>query len=885
VRTHLIALAIAAVIAVAAVPVSGASASGSAGTDVALPATDSKAEVTGRGPFKDLKVTVNQTKNLLNQAISVTWTGAAPTRHGPGLFAGNYLQLMQCWGDDDGTNPDNPGPPPEQCVAGARAATYGGVSGGQFPPFSFTTERVISEKTWKNFDPKVGFLDSRTGYVWRSFRSVDGKVVGAHLDPTFQPDVVGGVYWLNPYFNIVTTNETAAAPTGVDGKGSQLFEVTTGVESSGLGCGQQVQPVASGGKRIPKCWLVVVPRGLASTENDGTPYEGKSADTFGVQTSPLAPSQWTNRIAIPLEFNPVDTPCSLAADQTRIAGSQLAAPAVSSWQPKLCENSKLQPYVYGTINDASARQQLVQAPVGAPGLVVVSRPVDQSLLDPNSPVVYAPLTLSGTVIGFNVERNPKLSSPAEEQALATVPVARLNLTPRLLAKLLTQSYAQQVSIEGQAPYPWVKGTPSHMGNDPDFLQFNPEFEQLSVANGKNFGGFVMPATNSDAARQIWDYVLADPEAKAWLDGAADPWGMKVNPLYASKTDANPTGVAFGDPVPSSFPKNDPYCYQGPPTGVNGTLVPPPLCGTDWLPYTESLRDAARLTRAADDQAKVVSNPFAISTDQIWTRDVPQPLGSRSMLSITDSASAFQYGVQAAHLSRAGDDGSGRQFIAPDVKGFTAGVDAMKPAGEQAVLEPDPLSSAPGAYPLTVLTYGAIKPLALDAPARGQYAAFVDYASADGQAPGQRIGELPPGYAPLPAALKTQATNAAKSIRELAPPAPTADTSSSLDESPPPAPNLPASNPATASRSSLSTLHLPATPPALASLAASNHVAAAPAPTSAPKRGITPAVKAAITRFVLPVLGALALLAALGALEITKRPRRGIRSDTSQEPVD
>ena len=121
-------------------------------------------------------------------------------------------------------------------------------------------------------------------------------------------------------------------------------------------------------------------------------------------------------------------------------------------------------------------------------------------------------------------------------------------------------------------------------------------------------------------------MLADPEAKAWLDGIPDEWGMRVNPVYATTAAANSNGVAFGDPMPDSFPKSDPYCYQGPPPGPDGSIVPPPLCGTDWLPYTQSLRDAARLTRAADDGARIVENAFAISSDQVWGRDSPQYLG-------------------------------------------------------------------------------------------------------------------------------------------------------------------------------------------------------------------------------------------------------------------
>ena len=119
----------AAAVAMAANPVNGDSVAGTAGTDVSLPKTDSQVTVAGRGPFKSLQVTVNQTQHLLNQAISINWSGAAPTvQNGGKTFFENYLQFMQCWGDDDGTNPDNPGPPPEKCEAGASTA-QGAIAG------------------------------------------------------------------------------------------------------------------------------------------------------------------------------------------------------------------------------------------------------------------------------------------------------------------------------------------------------------------------------------------------------------------------------------------------------------------------------------------------------------------------------------------------------------------------------------------------------------------------------------------------------------------------------------------------------------------------------------------------------------------------------------
>ena len=278
---------------------------GSAGTFTALPSTDSQVSVSGRGDFSGMTFTVNQTRNLVSQAVSINWTGGKPTKSSTSRFQENYVQVMQCWGDDDGTNPANPGPPPEQCVYGAADGLPDSILGGLFPSSGQAVTRIISRTTWANYNPAVGTLDPQTGLIWRGFRSVDGSFVGRHTNPDYNPFQAGSNFWLNPLFNSTTTNEVPGGRTGPNGEGSTLFRIDTGVESSGLGCGQRLVPAGGGAARIPKCWIVIVPRGAASVENAGTPFEA-SADTAGVYTSPLAPEAWANRVAVPLDFNPVD---------------------------------------------------------------------------------------------------------------------------------------------------------------------------------------------------------------------------------------------------------------------------------------------------------------------------------------------------------------------------------------------------------------------------------------------------------------------------------------------------------------------------------------------------------------------------------------------------
>jgi hypothetical protein len=747
---------------------------GSQGVNTALPATASQLTVNGRGKFADLAITVNQTQELTNQAISVTWTGGVPTVSTPGTFAEHYLQIMQCWGDDDGTVPDNPGPPPEQCVQGAVGGTPGGLGGSLFPPGQ-QLGRIISRRGWENFDEVTSAVDEAVdpaGNVWRQFRSVTGKAIGAHADTNFNPALGGGDFWLNDLFNVVTTNEVAGSKTSPNGTGAELVQVLTGVQSSGLGCGQRVQAVAGGDPKIPKCWLVVVPRGSWQDENVGTPTEDEGNGVSpGVTTSPVAPTAWANRIAIPLEFNPVDSPCDISANSRRIAGNELSFGAVAKWQPALCAGGAIPPFVYAPVPDSNARRQLSQPTSGSPGLVAINRPLDEQAVDPKNPIVYAPLTAQGITIGFNVERLPRAIDVPEDEAralepLAGVRVSELNLTPRLVAKLLTQSYRSQFPAGGTAPpdYPWLRANPRDLAEDPDFQKFNPEFTVIRSGDSRTFGGLQLPSGNSDAARYVWEWVLADPEAKAWLDGQPDAWGMSVNPYYSTNAATNPTGVAFA--APDSFPKSDPYCATFPPYGLDNRVEPSPICGTDYMPYRRSFLDAAAVTRAASTQAKIDQNPNAFTSAQAWSTEVPQLIGGRSILALTDTASARLFGLQVANLSRAGDNGDNRVFVAPDQAGLGAGIAALVPSATEGVLEVDPNVDAPSAYPLTTLTYAAIAPLNLDAAARADYATFLLYAATAGQEAGFSFGQLPPGYVPLPDAFRAQTVEAAARVATL-----------------------------------------------------------------------------------------------------------------------
>src|SRR5262249_8476018 len=143
---------------------------------------------------------------------------------------------------------------------------------------------------------------------------------------------------------------------------------------------------------------------------------------------------------------------------------------------------------------------------GGPGMAVVSDPVPSDMVDPADPPVYAPLTLSAAVIGFNIDRLIRLgvTGPAGVN-IAGGRVAHIHLTPRLVAKLLTESYVNQFyqfnpSRPGSTTgHDWLAHNPISLGTDPDFLQFNPEFTLLQCEGIIDCGGLIVEQPTADAA--------------------------------------------------------------------------------------------------------------------------------------------------------------------------------------------------------------------------------------------------------------------------------------------------------------------------------------------------------------------------------------------------
>jgi hypothetical protein len=675
--------------------------------------SDSAVTVSGNpdGPFAKLNVTVSQTKNLINQTVKVSWTGATPTVN-PDDFLINYLQIMQCWGDAVA------GPDRTQCQ-------YGGLfsSGGDTPGPWVLTRQVSTSVA----DPKEPLK-----------RGTDGSLAYVPFWPADRPQPTGsGTGNINDFFDSQVTNEIPLARTHGDGTGKEFFEVQTVTQAAGLGCGEPI--TTDGVTKGRSCWLVVVPRG--NTEVDGTIRDGTN-NSQQLQSSPLSESNWQNRIAIPLEFQPVGQRCPIGAPERPLIGHELAVDAVSSWQPALCAGGGSL-FSYTQLPDDVARSQV---PDGR--LALVTNPIPPDQVSADHPLIYAPVGLSGLAIAFNVEHQPPHDASPADLELNGLRFTSMKLTPRLVAKLLTQSYRSSV----EAP-DVVKDNPPGLLFDPEFLALNHEYE-----------GFVNPTApapdalvqinGADVTSLLWSWVVADPDARAFLAGTA-ALGMKINPN--NKDLILPT---------STFPRNDQSCVDS--TSSTITLR---TCNLDTHPYTKDMHDAGRAASRGDTEAQ---RPTDVGGGAALPKAVPrQTAGRRGLLAVVDAATAARYGLPTAQLLNA----SG-QFVAPTTESVLAGEAAMKPSAVTGVLASDPGASDPNAYPLTALSYAVTAPSMLDAAAGKDYAAFLRQAGGLGQQPGIEPGNLPAGMVPLPDSLKAQTIAAAAAIE-----AQTREASSSPQTSP------------------------------------------------------------------------------------------------------
>lgn len=691
---------------------------GAPAASAADPAGSSAVTLSGTGDFADLKVTVGQTKNLINQTVRVTWTGGIQTAS---LSDGNYLQIMQCWGDDPA------GPDPTQCEFGAYLPNADINTQSRLQPLPLDPRLTIPT------DPSLQYLP-----FWPA---------GAAKPTAYTKDT-------NEYFDNQITNEVSQARTRPGGTGLIDFEMQTVRESAGLKCGDPTGGSPRG------CWLVVVPQG-AHPQN------------------PLSLASWAHRIQFPLNFLPVGQPCPLTAPERLIAGNEAVLDAISSWQPALCTNGGAL-YTYTQLTDNLSRSQVTQGT--DPSLAIMADPVPPIQMAADRPLVYAPIAASGLTFAFSIVANANAPGPT-----AGLPFTSMKLNARLVAKMLTQSYrnslasfggalsdADAATIGSTAHAAELQSNPISLTSDKEFLQLNPEFAAGFAPEVDS----LVQLNPADLTGELWAWVLSDPDAKAFIDGTPDPYGTVVNPANKNLT------------LPlDTFQRGDDSCIAVNTAQDTSSTLLRAFCASDARLFANDMHDAARSASRGDPQALTpVWN--AQVAPPAFTKKVREPLENHALIAVVDSATATRFDLPTASLLNAAGN-----YVNPDAAGLQAGLDAMKPRTDvPALLQADPTSKSPTAYPLTAVNYAAVSPQTLvgtdGMKEAADLAAFLKYAAGAGQTQGQLPGELPLGFLPLSQKLKAQTFAAATTVAAgavTATPAPSPAPTSAPTPAPTPVP--------------------------------------------------------------------------------------------------
>ncbi len=688
-------------------------------------------------PFPDLKVTVSQTENLMSQGVAISFSGLKKsTRPGGGSGGSNFLQIAQCWGED----PQNPGHPDRTtCQYGITGNPAGSRDN------SINTQFVDSHDADYSFEKDPG-----QSYTSVPFKAVTGEVVTSieerdgvkHVSDTVNANE-------NQFFTALTTNFVPWAGADDSGVGASKFEIQTVMQSPALGCGT---PIVTGTTATGQsCWLVFIPRGTA---DNGQPE---------ISTSGLFWNSWQHNIAVKLDFRPVGVRCEIGGAERQLSGSELVSAAVASWQPKLCAGASGSAFVLSTGNESDSLATALSTPT-AP-LALTSEPLAE---DTEHALLYAPVAMTGVTVSFAVDRYVKTRgkiSDAYKDANFS-PFTKLNLTPRLLAKLLTGSYIDALppadkSHIGYFNYLKTGSNSQNLTRDPDFLAVNDLEWQYQAIVGIGISDLSTPLGRSDLADTVWKYILADSEAREFLAGKPDPWGMRVNPWFSTDELLNPTGTALSLPR-RDFPKADPI--EKPDTSLTD-----PNYGTGainlvtWRPYLSDFETGAYKVLRGD--ASTLGSWDNGALPPAYKKAPGSLQGGQRVLALSTAASAVKYqNVTASLRNPAGN------FVSPTSDSMASAASAMTPTtANDRVREfdfsTDAAKAAQTAYPLTMPVYAAVNPVGLDQSLRAVYANFIKYAATQGQVQGTELGQLPPGYAPLSEANVAQALQVASLVSQ------------------------------------------------------------------------------------------------------------------------
>ncbi|MFL6157150.1 MAG: hypothetical protein ACJ72D_13705, partial [Marmoricola sp.] len=717
---------------------------------------------------RTVKLKVSATTNLRGrQQLDVSWSGAHPTgglvgdvNSSAGINEEYPFVLLECRGVDSTSVAPAKRLRPETCWTQTAPERFSSDLNTSYP--AWRSDAYASAADRKDVVDAPADRPSRCGRAapaerWLPLVGVNGA--------TYAGGGLGCAGQAPESSNVGGTglpSNTTYGITGRDGNGSTQFSAWTEDENATLGCSSSVP-----------CSLVAVPVMGISCDPYGTalpaadrPDEDAAADAVDRCAKPdvFAPgevavqgtrpnlatsgalwwsaSNWRNRITVPLKFAVSSNVCSVVSKAKPVAvyGSSLLNELSAQWQPKFCTDPKLFSFVHVQTADTSARTLLSAGNIDA---AFSSRPPDGGFL---RPVVQAPVAISGFAISYVID-----DANGERYS-------KLRLDARLLAKLLSESYPGNSILKGS--YPAIADNPSTITQDPEFKALNPG---LPAYSSKEAAATLLTlSSDADMVYALTSYIEADPDARKFLDGTADPWGMVVNPSYKGidlpvyawpLQDTTLASKAYIDGG------NNP-CYSYSPSPYLSLIANPTAFVSTIVLNMQYAISNVNLECPNGDPHDVTTLRLSIQGRQ--------PPGSRFVLGVVPLSAVSRYSLDAASLqsgpatttttqspSRAADTVDSSTYVAPNDAGLkaAAGLLVADKAAKTWNVDYDALRSAEGraAYPGTMPVYADIPTQGLARAEASKLALFLTYAAGTGQHRGLLNGDLPPGYLPLTSA--------------------------------------------------------------------------------------------------------------------------------------
>jgi hypothetical protein len=863
---------------------------------------------------RTVTATVSPTTSLRDgQDIEVSWTGAHPTgdiaedeTSEQGSEEEYPVVLMMCRGSATATSGKDL-ITPETCwtqnpAERVQPADNQDVGSFTFPPYRLDYYASAADRAAEvgvPAKPPAACDSYLTGtQYWVPFIAASGHTYD------FGPQGCAG---LPPEAqnveNSLAPGNTTYGVSSLQGTGSSQFRITTAETNESLGCSNTV-PCALA--IIPVEGISCDPSGDSLPPADRVPSdleaeayqlcsEDAAPNTLGNMAAngetgqePLAvsgqlwwsASNWRNRILVPLKFSPPLPACSLASASAPvpIVGAYQMLEATQQWTPHFCLNSRLFALEQEVSGEQEAQNQLEQD--------VADKTLGPNEVDavfqgtsPSSPftghVVQAPTAATGFAIVFDIVNQ------------FGKPYTTVRLDARLLAKLLTESYPAETAIQDddtalQNPTTH-KPNPLNMAEDPEFQALNPTIPAAEIGKiaGDSAATLLAMSGDSDMMWALTSYINADPEARAWLNGTADPWGMVVNPKYKGIKLPLTQWPLLDAYVSPALALSNQCLEQSPAPYLN--LVAAPLDSIAEITLDMEFDISESQTNCNSSGGAEFASLGSVG------REFP---GETFIFGITSLADAEQFGLPMASLETQGGSTSdatfssdaGRTFVAPSTASLKAAVAMMEPdnkAGSWTVPYAKMRTAKAGkaAYPGTMListdvpTHGLTKLLAKD------YGEFLDFAAGPGQHPGLSVGDLPPGYLSLTAAngagkmvAYTKAAAADVIAQNSKVPAPTGTKAggTSHSHSPSPSPSTSGSSTGSSQPTSSSTTPSGGSSPSPSSGVQTKTTTPGPAKT----QHIIPTalVHSSVSAAVLPLVLLLALIAATVAFAIWQMAR-------------